>query len=195
MTPPTFSSSQQKVVFLGETRVGKTSIIACQIRGSGLHQPPSTIGCLYATTTVRVGSRTVSLQLWDTAGQEVYRSLVPIYVRGARVVVLVFDLTEPASLDALSEWIDVAHTSLMGGTPMILVANKADLTDGILISDDSIDRFAAAHNLSVVRASAMTGIGVAALFTAIAEIVLSLPVSLELREYVEAADADNDRCC
>jgi Ras-related protein Rab-5C len=133
--------------------------------------------------------------LWDTAGQEVYRSLVPIYVRGARLAVLVFDLTEPASLDALSEWIDVALGSLTAGTPLVLVANKIDLKENILVSDDAIQRFAAVHRLPVYKTSAMTGAGVSALFTAIAEKVLSAPLTLELKEFVAAADVDRDGCC
>jgi small GTP-binding protein len=188
------ASAQQKVVFLGETRVGKTSIISCHLRGACAPQPASTIGCSYSATAVRVRSRTVTLQVWDTAGQEVYRSLVPIYVRGARLAVLVFDLTEPASLDALAEWVDVAAASLAAGTPMVLVANKVDLAESILVSDDAIGRFAARHRMPVFRTSAVTGTGVPQLFVGIAERVISAPVPLELREFVLAAETE-ERCC
>jgi small GTP-binding protein len=133
------------------------------------------------------------MQVWDTAGQELYRSLVPIYARGARLAMFVFDIGEPSSLAALDDWIEVFKSAAPPETPMFAVANKIDLTDGI-IPDNDIEAFIRPRNLKLYKTSAMTGKGVNDLFQAVAEHISQAPVPIEVRELQEAANADRRRC-
>jgi small GTP-binding protein len=189
-----FVLDQPKVIFLGESRVGKTSIIGRHVHSSEAPVPSSTIGCVYTMINVTTHGRTMPMQVWDTAGQEVYRSLVPIYVRGARLAVLVFDVTEPASLAALDEWIEVLKSTVPHETPIFAVANKIDLTEN-RIPDDDIDAFIRPRNLTLFKTSAKNGYGINDLFEAAAESISRDPVPLEVREFQDAANADRRRCC
>lgn len=187
---------QHKVVFLGESRVGKTSIIHHHMNGYALEKCSGTVGCLNFVSQIRVHRRTIALQIWDTAGQEVYRSLVPIYVRGARLAVLVFDVTERQSLLGLEEWMDVIRTALPAQIPVLLVANKLDLIDEIIVTDDETRLFAEAHGFEVFKTSARTGEGIDGLFQRAAEIIARSPVPVEVMEYEEAVpERPKDRTC
>ena len=73
---------QYKVILLGDALVGKTSIICRQLHGYKPQTTP-TIGCHFNDIIMNVGQTQISMQVWDTAGQEMYRALVPIYLRGA----------------------------------------------------------------------------------------------------------------
>jgi small GTP-binding protein len=146
---------------------------------------------------VQTPSRAVSLEVWDTAGQEVYRSLVPIYLRGARLAILVLDLTSPTSLAALPGWVELAQSALPEGTPMFVVANKTDLIDAICVDDQEIRAFAHLHDFPVFHTSAITGDGIEQLFAAAAETVMRPPAADGEREFDQDVPppVQPARCC
>jgi small GTP-binding protein len=195
MTTPSPHSSTERIVFLGDTEVGKTSIISRQIHGTDPTDIISTLGCRFSVTAVPLPTGIVSLQIWDTAGQEVYRSLAPIYIRGARLAVFVFDLTQPDSFEALQEWINLALESLIPGTPFVVVGNKLDLTDSIRVPSEAIEKVSRKYDVPVFRTSAKTGFGIEGLFAAIAEIIVKTPVPDEIRELAEAEKREEKSCC
>jgi small GTP-binding protein len=193
-TPGRFD--QEKIVLLGESRVGKTSIIYYEVHGCAASDQIPTVGCMSSPVTVQIGDYTVVMHIWDTAGQEVYRSLAPIYVRGARIAVLVFDVTERLSFTRLDEWFDVVHECLPEATPVILVANKVDVEDSIAVGSDAIDILAMNKNVKCFRTSAITGEGVHDLFEYAAEIILrgalaKEPVAIAYKE----TDIPDHSCC
>ena len=97
-----------KVVLLGNSGTGKTSILQCQLNRSMSETSLPTIGCVYHEVNIKINDEeTVSLKVWDTAGQEIYRSIVPIYVRGAAAAILVYDVSEPSSLSSLDQWLSI----------------------------------------------------------------------------------------
>jgi Ras-related protein Rab-21 len=91
------NTSAQKVVLLGDSRVGKTSIIARQLQGFQSPTVNPTIGCHCSEIAVGPDDSKIVLQVWDTAGQEMYRALVPVYLRNARAALLVYDVTDRES--------------------------------------------------------------------------------------------------
>jgi small GTP-binding protein len=192
------SSDEHKLIFLGESQVGKTSIIHKGLHGTLQGSSTSTIGCVSATITVRIRHGPVTLQVWDTAGQEVYRSLVHIYVRGARLAIIVVDVTERTSLDAVDQRLEVVRTGLPAMTPVFLVANKIDLVDEIEVPEDELKRVADANSLRLFRTSAKTGEGIGEVFEDAAEIVAGTPPPIGVREYGQAARIDlagRRTCC
>ena len=85
---------KQKVVFLGDSSVGKTSIIARYMSGNFNNGYEATIGTDFSTKSVTTSAgKSVQLQIWDTAGQERYRSLIPSYIRDSAAAVIVYDIS------------------------------------------------------------------------------------------------------
>ena len=93
-----------KVVLIGESGVGKTSIISRFI--SNVFNPfqVSSIGASFISKTVEINNRTIKYELWDTAGQEQYRSVAKIFYQNASVVILVYDITKQSSFDAIKNY-------------------------------------------------------------------------------------------
>jgi small GTP-binding protein len=157
-----------KVVILGDSRVGKTSIITRQMLG---YQPAiqnPTIGCHCSEIHVVLDNKDTTLQVWDTAGQEMYRALVPVYLRGANVAILVYDITDHASFVSLRQWYEVLVDVVPTGTCLYVVGNKIDLAEDGLTDDTQAEQFSMVHNAKFFKVSALTGEGLDQLFDSIA---------------------------
>jgi small GTP-binding protein len=165
-------SSANKVVILGDSRVGKTSIITRQMLG---YQPATqnpTIGCHCSDIHFPFQGQDVSLQVWDTAGQELYRALVPVYLRNARAALLVYDVTDRESFQSLGHWYDILINVVPTGVRIYVVGNKIDLEDDAVIEDIQAKQFAEVHNAQFFKVSAATGDGLDQLFENIAKQML-----------------------
>lgn len=84
---------QYKLVLLGDSAVGKSSLVLRFVRNSFSEHQESTIGAAFLTQTLQVAGDGVKLEIWDTAGQERYHSLAPMYYRGAQAAVIVYDIS------------------------------------------------------------------------------------------------------
>ncbi len=89
---------QFKLVLLGDSAVGKSSLVLRFVRGQFFEYQESTIGAAFLTQTVALNDTTVKFEIWDTAGQERYHSLAPMYYRGAAAAVVVYDITNRVSV-------------------------------------------------------------------------------------------------
>lgn len=121
-----------KIVFIGDTGVGKTSIITRYIDGQFDRDIEPTVGANYSNISIKTcyNDEEVKLNIYDTAGQEKYRSLTPVYFRDSDAAVLVTDMSEPTSLtsQSIGEHIGLYNNSCPN-SPIFLVANKSDLVD------------------------------------------------------------------
>jgi small GTP-binding protein len=86
-------SSRYKLVIVGDISVGKTSIITQFVDNNFKDNYDPSIGVDFASKTIRFRGRYLKLQIWDTAGQEKYKSLIPSYIRGSAIVYIVYDIT------------------------------------------------------------------------------------------------------
>jgi small GTP-binding protein len=119
--------TNHSVVILGNSPVGKTAIINQYIYNSAPTEHRPTIGIDFFAKRVKVGTRAVHLQLWDTAGQEKFRSLIPSYLRNASIAILVYDITSRETFDQLDKW---RQFTLDHADPaFFVVGNKIDLAD------------------------------------------------------------------
>jgi small GTP-binding protein len=159
----------RKVVILGPTDVGKTSITMRYCHGSFSTPTSATIGASFLQKRVIVGDdarRKMTLQIWDTAGQERFRSMAPMYYRNAKAAILVFDLTSEATFDKVKEWLRDLQSHVGDDIVLAVVGNKSDC--GSTFDFALAQRFADQIGALAFRTSAKTGDGVQTLFDSLA---------------------------
>jgi small GTP-binding protein len=117
-----------KFIIIGSSGVGKTCLLKRLIDGTFSEDSASTIGVEFDSLILNIDNRKVKLQIWDTAGQERFRSISKTYYRNAVGVVLVFDLTDRKSFDALTSWLNDIHALCDSNAVVQLIGNKSDLS-------------------------------------------------------------------
>jgi small GTP-binding protein len=159
-----------KVVFLGESGVGKTAILKRYHQNSFSADFETTVGIDFFGRFLSINGSTIHLLLWDTAGQEKYKALAPSYIRGCSIAVLVFDVTSPESYDAAVHEVDHVRSIRNDDAVLFLVANKIDLEGKVSL--DAATQFAEDNNCVFFKTSAKTGENTDELFQRMAESAL-----------------------
>ena len=166
-----------KVVLIGEAGVGKTAIISRFIRDAFLEgQEPSTMAS-YISKEILIEQFNMKLKLdiWDTAGQEKYRSLTKFFYKDAAIAILVYDITQQQSFNELSEYwtkqlIDCSSENLIIG----IAGNKCDLLTEDILSENEVKELATKIGATFQLTSAKTNIGIDTLFQKLGERFLTL---------------------
>lgn len=167
-----------RVVLIGETQVGKTSIIHRFIQSGCEEEQSPTIGAVFRTYDTACEGRPVSLQIWDTAGQERYRALGPIYYRKSNAAIAVFDLTRRETLEPLREWI-IAFRENADDVFVVVVGNKSDLEGEIAFTVEETAEWAAGFDADCIWSSAQTGIGVTEIFHTVCKHIIEVRTAVE----------------
>eukprot|EP01106_Pelomyxa_sp_JSP_P009301 TRINITY_DN2530_c0_g1_i2.p1 TRINITY_DN2530_c0_g1~~TRINITY_DN2530_c0_g1_i2.p1 ORF type:complete len:207 (+),score=74.03 TRINITY_DN2530_c0_g1_i2:59-679(+) len=126
--PPPLESGV-KLVLLGDMSTGKTSLVSRLTRNQFLEKQEATIGAAFQVHKMNVDGRDVKLEIWDTAGQERYRSLTPMYYRGASAAIIVYDITNKDSFDMMKRWVEELKVRAPPHIVIALAANKVDLAE------------------------------------------------------------------
>eukprot|EP00761_Pharyngomonas_kirbyi_P011511 gb/GECH01011536.1/.p1 GENE.gb/GECH01011536.1/~~gb/GECH01011536.1/.p1 ORF type:complete len:207 (+),score=38.91 gb/GECH01011536.1/:1-621(+) len=157
-----------KLVLLGESAVGKSSLVLRFVRGQFFEYQESTIGAAFLTQTVRLSDTTVKFEIWDTAGQERYKSLAPMYYRGASAAIVVYDITNYDSFTRAKQW--VKELQRQGNTSIViaLAGNKADL-EGRKVDKQEAQSHADDNGILFYETSAKTAHNVQKIFEEIAK--------------------------
>jgi small GTP-binding protein len=161
----------KKVILLGNASVGKTSLAARWIYGCFDEAVVPTIGASNSFKEVEIGQRLVRIALWDTAGQEKFRAITPLYIRGACVAIIVAAADSLESFHAIPNWLDLLANTQEDQIPALLAVNKSDLQDPWL--HDAMAKLIELYRGSFVTVfcvSAMTGDQVSELFEEAARI-------------------------
>jgi small GTP-binding protein len=117
---------EAKVVLLGSPGTGKTSLIWRYTKKRFVADPTATVqGQLYTGKSIQKGVK-VKLQIWDTAGQERFKSMAPLYYRGAHVCILLYDISDRESFHELKEWLDELKYQVPEDTAIYIVGSKLD---------------------------------------------------------------------
>lgn len=116
-----------KIVLLGESTVGKTSIINVVHGGGYVQDQPTTIGACFYIKKMKFDNVTVKLHIWDTAGQERFRSLAPMYYRDAQYALLVYAVNNADSFNEVQSWYKGLVTNCSQMPNIVLIGNKIDL--------------------------------------------------------------------
>lgn len=153
-----------KLVLLGDSGVGKTSIVTQYVSGTAPDNVNPTIGAAFVTKDVNIDGQQLELLIWDTAGQEVYRGLAPMYYRSALIAIIVFDVTKAESFDSVSYWIKELKTNVEENIVILVCGNKIDLEEKRVIEFQSANSMANENGALYAETSASTGSGVERMF-------------------------------
>lgn len=188
--------AQFKLVLLGESAVGKSSIVQRFVKNSFDEFRESTIGAAFLTQSIKISNEDISsvdntlqidgddgiivkFEIWDTAGQERYRSLASMYYRNAQAAVVVYDITQAESLDKAKYWIKELQKQANNSILIALVGNKIDLEEDRKVAKDDVTGLANEFNLLTFEVSAKTGENVNELFK---QIALRMPFQAQLNK-------------
>jgi small GTP-binding protein len=189
-------SHGMKVVIIGDSLVGKTCILVRLTAGKFDLESFPTIGAAFQNHVLVTENGSVTLHIWDTAGQEKYHSLTPMYYQNAQVAILVFDLTRLKSFESLDQWMEQLNGKRDTDLKIFLVGNKADLIDERAVEEDRAQDFAAKSGaVAYIKTSAKSGEGIIELFTKVAESGISIPLQrTALEEPKESTPSNECRC-
>lgn len=168
---PPKKKSLLKVIILGDSSVGKTSLMNQYVNKKFSNQYKATIGADFLTKDVVIDDKEVTIQIWDTAGQERFQSLGVAFYRGADCCVLVFDVTNPKSFDSLESWKDEfliqSSPSDPDAFPFVVLGNKVDEKEKRRVSAAKAEAFCGSK-ISYFETSAKQATNVSAAFEEIA---------------------------
>ena len=163
-----------KLLLIGESNVGKTSIIVRYVDNDFQQSGISTLGVDVKCKYVSLNNIKIRLDIWDTAGQERFRGLAKNYFRGANGFILVYDITDKNSFGKLKGWIKDAKEKIEKDYKMIVVGNKKDCQKEREVEIELLKEFAQKNEISFLEVSAKTGEGVEQLFNIMVEELLKL---------------------
>ena len=171
-----------KICMIGDSSVGKTSLIYRLTTNNFNINHNTTIGVDFGTYTFKIDNKNVKIHIWDTAGQERYRSICKIYFREVTGFLLTFDLTDIISYNNIKQWINIINEEVED--PMILiVGNKKDDTINRVIKKKDIILFIQKNNYHYIETSAKTGENVYDAFECLVILIINniiKPIQIEI---------------
>ena len=144
--------NRQKIIFIGDVSVGKTSIINVLMGQKFNNEYEASIGVDFFSKTIKYKGKTIKLQIWDSAGQEKFRSLIPNYIRGSSLVFIVYDITNRKSFENLQSWIDFVNN--IENSNIVILANKIDLENQRQVQTEEGQKFCTEKNYDFFEVSA-----------------------------------------
>lgn len=149
-----------KYIIIGSTGVGKSCLLLqfTDKRFQPVHD--LTIGVEFGARMIEIGDKQIKLQIWDTAGQESFRSITRSYYRGAAGCLLVYDITRRETFNHLTTWLEDARQHSNPNMTIMLIGNKCDLESRRAVSKAEGEQFARENGLVFVETSAKTATNV-----------------------------------
>ncbi|CAN7983466.1 unnamed protein product [Ixodes hexagonus] len=157
-----------KLCLLGESGVGKSSILQRFVYNTFNPSAESTIGASFMMKNLVLHDRTIKFNIWDTAGQERYRALAPMYYRGAAAAIIVYDITSQDSFAAVQSWVRELKVHGEPNIALGIAGNKCDLQDYREVSYATGEAYAQQINAVFVETSALKATNIQELFMGIA---------------------------
>ena len=151
-----------KVVLLGNSGVGKTSIVQRFVFEKFKEVNPATLGAMFMAKSIEIPQSNLSIRfnLWDTAGQEKYHSLAATYYKDAAIALIVYDITNLSTFEGAKTWINELREKSTQETMLILVGNKSDMVDKEVVDPKLAKTYAEEMNMDFRLVSAKDGMGV-----------------------------------
>ncbi|XP_070785113.1 EF-hand calcium-binding domain-containing protein 4B [Enoplosus armatus] len=161
-----------KVVLVGNSSVGKTSLLRSFCEGRFHPSTTATVGIDYSVKTLTLDNMQVAMQLWDTAGQERYRSITKQFFRKADGVVVMYDVTVEESFKAVQPWLTNVQEAAGEGIPVLLLGNKMDMDGDREVSFKEAEQLAYENKVMFFEVSAYTAKNVTESLTHLARVLM-----------------------
>ena len=152
-----------QLIIIGDSTVGKTSLLTRYTTGNFKEEYLPTIGIDYYIKNETINNKIIMIKLWDTVGHERYKALIQNFFKNAEGVIVVYDITNVDSFDNLKIWIDSIKQNMESKNiilPVIIIGNKVDMEDMREISNEKAENFAKENNFKYFETSAKTGEGI-----------------------------------
>ena len=179
-----------KVVFVGDAGVGKTQIKSKYMKDIFDNAYNLTIGIDFAEKVVKIDNKKIKLQLWDTAGDERFRSITQTYYKIAHLIVFVYAIDNENSFNNIQNWVkDVRNIN--ENAKFLLVGNKCDLEDKRQVSTDEAKKYAKDNEINFIEVSAKEGTNIEKMFNSIIQELLEDMEKEEISYYNKYNNTNN----
>lgn len=164
------TAPRHKIIFIGDAGVGKTTIISRIMDNPFIEEYEPSIGVDFMSKVIQYNGQNIKIQIWDTAGQEKYKGLIPSYVRNSSFVFVVYDISVKTTFDNIPKWINFIRS--IENTTIILCGNKIDLENREVKKEEG-EELAKKEGISFFEVSAKTDENIKNMFYSV---VCELPV-------------------
>lgn len=174
-----------KLLLIGDSGVGKTSILFKFSEDTFSPAFISTIGIDFKIRTIEVDGKRIKLQVWDTAGQERFRTITTAYYRGAMGIMLVYDVSNLKSFENISNWIRNIEIHATQDVELMILGNKCDISDKRQVSKEKGEQLALQHSIKFFETSAKAAINIEEAF-----VTLARDIKLKMEKRIEDSNVN-----
>ena len=160
-----------KYIIIGDSSVGKSNILLKYAHNQFKPEYQLTIGVEFGAKNIDINGKTYRIQIWDTAGQENFRSITRAYYKNSVCALVVYDVTNRESFESVKSWIEDCKSQSPKTILMVLVGNKIDLDSDRAVSYEDGEEFAKMNNMPFFETSAKTGANIENIFVKSAEMI------------------------
>ena len=160
-----------KYIIIGDSSVGKSNLLLRYAHDKFNEDYQATIGVEFGAKNVEINNKTFRIQIWDTAGQENFRSITRAYYKNSVCAIIVYDITNKESFNNIQNWIEDCKNQCPKTIFFVLVGNKNDLENERKVSFDEGKKFADSNDILFFESSAKTGNNVEDIFYKSAECI------------------------
>jgi small GTP-binding protein len=181
-----------KIIVIGNSGVGKSSLTIKATQGIFKEEFSSTLGFQFFSFHVKINDKIIKLQIWDTCGQEIYRSLITNFYRSSALALICYSVNDLKSFEEIEIWLKQVKMNSDPDCKVFLIANKIDLPDRVVSAEQGIE-FKKEHDFECyMETSAKTGVNVKELFVNCAlALYKELPKYIKEREILENERKNN----
>ena len=147
-----------KLIFIGDSSVGKSCLTTKAVKNNFEEYYQATVGFEFLTFNMKVNDKVVKLQIWDTCGQEIYKSLISNFYRNSSLAVLVYAIDNKESFNHVENWLNDLKSQANEDVRIFLVGNKSDLEEDRKVSKEEGEKYKLDQHLDLfMETSAKTG--------------------------------------
>ena len=162
-----------KILIIGESGVGKTCFLLRYAENSFVANHLLTIGIDFKIKVIEIEGKSIKLQIWDTAGQDRFRTITKTYYKGSHGVILVYDVCDERSFGNVKNWVNQIEQNAKSSICKVLVGNKCDKAERV-ITEEQGRKLAEEYNMKFYETSAKTGQNVEETFTYLTREILKI---------------------